>query len=135
MPAPKTITYSAVPTLKERKLKNKALSYDEKNFLGILNYPFWVTLHYRLQRGRKFKRGESSLKNLSIKGSTGLFFWFLMPQLLPCLTYGDSWHLFSLAQAPPVFGTCPLLAPSKSILPFFFKKLDEFSKEANAQNC
>jgi len=47
--------------------------------IGILGHPelsFWVTLHYRLQSGRKFKRGESSLKNLSIKGSTGLFFGF-----------------------------------------------------------
>ena len=32
------------------------------------------------------------------------------------------------------FGTCPLTAPSKSILLFFLKKLDEFSKEADTQN-
>jgi len=57
-----------------------------------------------------------------------------MPQLLSYLTYEDSCLLFSLAQAPPVFGTCPLLAPSKSILPFFLKKLEEFSKEEAAQN-
>jgi len=37
---PKTITYSVVPTLKERKLKNKALSYGEKNFLGHLELSF-----------------------------------------------------------------------------------------------
>ena len=53
---------------------------------------------------------------------------FLFNLIYEVLVYYFHW------QAPPVFGTCPLTAPSKSILPFFFKKLKEFSKEATAQN-
>ena len=65
--------------LKERKLNKKTLSYDEKNFWDILNYPFWITLIIAYNVEGNLREGSPLLKISLSKTALAYFSVFDAP--------------------------------------------------------